>query len=422
MLNAPEHVPSIAARADAQFEQEHGATGRSPDLTVLTATLRLLAAVPIEDRPADLEDKIAVVHEALGDRDILDRDALFEIEQDLAQGDSDRIQRVKHQATQAWTAEAERREGWHRAHALKQVERWAQGAENAGDLVAKARRARQEMESNIFQWAEFDASVDIPVADIEHEVMRVVGVDSLDLALLRFGRWGPPAGKPEEIGKAVERETETPRLTDLISYTLYDPAGFEVKTFSTLEEQHERRTKQLQEFHARIHGDLAAEALTRIGAAYPRRWGELATFFASDLIWPPEADALSRAFEHFWAGRHDEAILVALPRIEAILRRTARAMGGVVFRPPEANRPGGLKTLGEVLRLLQGKVDDGWWQSFWFVLADPIGLNLRNEYSHGLRDEGDAIDAALVLRLAAHLRLRTLEPTTASSEQSANDG
>ena len=421
-LNAPEHVPNIAVRADAQFDRERDATDSSPDLTVLTATLRLLATLPIEHRPADLEDKIAMVHKAFGDRDILGRDVLFEIEQDLAQGDSDRTQWIKHRAVQAWTAEAERREGWHRAHALEQVERWAQGAENAGDLVTRARRARQEMESNIFQWAEIDASVDIPAADVERELARVVGEDDVELALLRFGGWGPPIGNPAEIADAVAREMETPRLMDIIPEALHHPAGFEVKTFTTAEEKHERRTRRHQEFHARIHGTLAAEALERIGATYPRRWGQLTTFFASDLIWPPEAQAFSRAFEHFWAGRYDEAILVALPRIEAILRRTARAMGKVVFRPPEPNRPGGLKTLGEVIRLLRGKVDDGWWQSFWFVLANPIGLNLRNEYSHGLRGGGDAVDAALVLQLAAHLRLRTLEPTAASPDQATNGG
>ena len=421
-LNATEHLQDITRVGLAQLDHQQQQPEASRDLTVVTAALRLLVALPPEHRPISLADRIADAHDAFSDEDMLGKDALFKIEQELAGGDAEAIQRIRHRATQAWTAEADRQERWHRVHALEQVEKWAQGTTNASDLVAGARRARQEMESGVFQWAEINVSADIPTADIERELARVVGEDNVELALLRFGGWGPPTGNPAEIADAVAREAETSRLMDIIPEALHHPSGFEVKTFTTAEEKHERRIKRHQEFHARIHGDLAAEALTRIGAAYPRRWGGLATFFASDLIWPPEAHAFSRAFEHFWAGRYDEAILVALPRIEAILRRTARALGGVVFRPPEANRPGGLKTLGEVLRLLQGKVDDGWWQSFWFVLADPIGLNLRNEYSHGLRDEGDAIDAALVLQLAAHLRLRTLEPTTASSEQSANDG
>ena len=271
------------------------------------------------------------------------------------------------------------------------------------------------MESDIFQWAQIDASVDIPAADVERELTRVVGEDELELALLRFGSWGPPTGNPAEIQDAVDREMETTRLMHLIPETLHHSAGFEVKTFASPEEKRELGVKQHQELHARIHGTLAFEALSRIGSTYERRWGQLAGFFISDLIWPPEAHAFSRAFEHFWAGRYDEAILVALPRIESILRRTARAMGQIVFRPPDGDRPGGLKTLGEVLRLLQGKVDEGWWQSFSFVLADPLGVNLRNEYSHGLREVGTEVDAALILQLAAHLRLRTLEPTDSSA-------
>ena len=421
-LNSVRDLPEIVKLGLAQLDLEQRRADTLPDLTVVTAGLRLLATVPSEHRPDSLANRVADAHDAFGDEDMLGREALFKIEQDLAQGDADAIQRIRHRAAEAWTTEADRREGWQRVHALEQVEKWAQGAKDAGALVAGARRARQEVESGVYQWAEIDASVDIPAADVDRELMRIVGEDNLELGLVRFGGWGPPTGNPAEIEGTVDRRMETTRLLDLIPETLHHPAGFEVKTFTIPEEKRERRIKMEQELHARIHGALAEEALKRLGSAYPRRWGQLANFFVSDLIWPPEAYAFGRAFEHFWAGRYDEAILVALPRIETILRRTARAMGSVVFRPPEADRPGGLKMLGEVLRLLDGKVDEGWRQAFWFVLADPLGLNLRNEYSHGLRDPGDAVDAALILQLAAHLRLRTLEPARDSRDSSTGTG
>ena len=421
-LNSAEHLPEIAKLGLAQLDLAQRQTDTPPDLTVVTAGLRLLAAVPSEHRPDSLADRVAAAHDAFVGEDLLGRDVLFQIEQDLAEGDADVIQQIRRRAAEAWTTEADRREGWRRVHALEQVEKWAQGAKDAGDLVTGARRARQEVESGVYQWAEIDASVDIPAADIDREMMQIVGEDNLEFGLVRFGGWGPPTGNPAEIEGTVDRRMETARLLDLIPETLHHPAGFEVKTFTTPEEKRERRIKMEQEFHARIHGALAEEALRRLGATYPRRWGQLTNFFVSDLIWPPEAHAFGRAFEHFWAGRYDEAILVALPRIETVLRRTARAMGSVVFRPPEADRPGGLKMLGEVLRLLDGKVDEGWRQAFWFVLADPLGLNLRNEYSHGLRDPGDAVDAALILQLAAHLRLRTLEPARDNRDPSADNG
>ena len=422
LLNSAEHLPEIAKLGLAQLDLAQRETDTPPDLTVVTAGLRLLAAMPSEHRPDNLADRVADAHDAFGGEDMLGREALFKIEEDLAEGDVDVIQQIRRQAAEAWTTEADRREGWHRVHALEQVEKWAQGAKDASDLVTKARRARQEAESGVYQWAEIDASVDIPAADIDRELMQIVGEDNLELGLVRFGGWGPPTGNPAEIEGTVDRRMETTRLLDLIPETLHHPAGFEVKTFTTPEEKRERRIKMEQEFHTRIHGALAEEALRRLGSTYPRHWGQLANFFVSDLIWPPEAHAFGRAFEHFWAGSYDEAILVALPRIETVLRRTARAMGSVVFRPPEADRPGGLKMLGEVLRLLDGKVDEGWRQAFWFILADPLGLNLRNEYSHGLRDPGDAVDAALILQLAAHLRLRTLEPVRDNRDPSADNG
>ena len=409
-INSNEHGPRIADLAIVDLDRQFELTDDAERTSVTTRTFRLLAALEETHRPADLEERVAAAHEAFADRDAFARESLFEVETELARDDPERVKRIRRRAAEMWMSEAKKLEGMHRARALEEVEKWAQEAEHSAELVADARRARQEMESGVFDWVEIDASVQIPTIEVEQLMQRVVGEDSLEAALTRFGAWGPPTGNHAEIEQAVTHEMGEPRFMDLIPETWHHAAGFEIKRFATPEEKRERRIGQRQELNAGMHGAMAHEALQRMGRRYDRSWGELANIFTTELIWPPEAYAFSRAFEHFWAGRYDEAILVAVPRLESISRRIARAMGKVVYRPPDSQRAGGLKTFGDVIRLLRGHLDDDWWHAFSYVLVDGLGLNLRNEYSHGLKPIGEPVDAVLVLQLAAHLRLLAPQP------------
>ena len=409
-INSNEHGPRIADLAIVDLDRQFELTDDAERTSVTTRTFRLLAALEETHRPADLEERVAAAHEAFADRDAFARESLFEVETELARGDPERVKRIRRRAAEMWMSEATKLEGMLRARALEEVEKWAQGAEHSAELVADARRARQEMKSAVFDWTVFEASVEVPTVEIERLMQRVVGDDDLEHALLRFGNWGPSTGDPEALRKATDTEMAVSRLTHFIPESWHHPAGFEIRTFVTPEEKWAREFGRRQEIHAGVHGTMAQEALGRIGLKYERTWVQLKQLLVSDLIWPPEADAFGRAFEHFWAGRHDEAILVALPRIESVLRRMASSTGQVVFRPPEGERPGGLKTLGEVMRLLRDELDEGWWHAFSYILADPLGLNLRNEYSHGLRAAGGDVDAALILNLVAYLRLLTARP------------
>ena len=64
-----------------------------------------------------------------------------------------------------------------------------------------------------------------------------------------------------------------------------------------------------------------------------------------------QAEVFARALQHYWAGRFDEAIHIALPRIEVVLRQDSLSMaGGVVWNPPQSGtspmpeRAGGVKS------------------------------------------------------------------------------
>ena len=128
--------------------------------------------------------------------------------------------------------------------------------------------------------------------------------------------------------------------------------------------------------------------------------------FAGSVFESHQADAFARALAHYWERRFDEAIHVALPRIEAVLRRMLVATGGIAYTEPHGGHSGHYKTLGTILSELRGRLpDEGWRRSMMVVLAEPAGLNLRNRYLHGLIVNVEQLHAALVLQVAAYLRL-----------------
>ena len=73
---------------------------------------------------------------------------------------------------------------------------------------------------------------------------------------------------------------------------------------------------------------------------------------------------------------------------------------------PHGGQAGHDKTLGTVLSELKGVLgNEGWRRSMVVLLTEPTGFNLRNRYLHGQIEEAQEVDAALVLQVAAYLRL-----------------
>ena len=163
-----------------------------------------------------------------------------------------------------------------------------------------------------------------------------------------------------------------------------------------------------------LHSANATHALDAIGEQYGPNQDELTELFDVGFCPTPVADAFARAFIHYWAGGIDEAIHVALPRIEGVLRTRLEASGGVVYNEPRSGRDGHEKMLGTILRRFpEDWLPGGWKRSLTVILTEPTGLNLRNRYLHGQVTRADKGDAALILQVAAYLRVVSLEGTPA---------
>ena len=191
--------------------------------------------------------------------------------------------------------------------------------------------------------------------------------------------------------------------------TWLDDNGYPIRHPETAEDKRHLQILEHEADRVRWDAALRQAALDRIGKRHRSDRETLSALFQTGLIGEAEAEAFARALEHHWEGRPDEAILVALPRIESVFRKWLDALGGVTHRPPEGDRPGRAKGLGDILwdleRLGPSETVE-WCRFFRIALTEPApGLNLRNRHLHGLAETATKQDATLVLRIAALLRL-----------------
>ena len=203
-----------------------------------------------------------------------------------------------------------------------------------------------------------------------------------------------------------------------------DDNGYPIRHVETDEDKRKIDILDYDMLGITFDASLRQVALDRIGARYSRDGDSLRAFFETDLIDPDEADAFARALESYWADCPDEALHVALPRVEAVFRRWLAMGGGLTYRPPRGTIPGRVRGLDSVLNDLSGLYPDLelWWRYFRVALTIPSpGINLRNRYLHGLAGAATKQDAAIVLRIAAGLPSVGIETEASGQAETPTD-
>jgi hypothetical protein len=121
-------------------------------------------------------------------------------------------------------------------------------------------------------------------------------------------------------------------------------------------------TAQHRQFAARIWATFAVwilEAITEAQGRPPH--DELAEFFKSALIDAMTADRIARAMELWWDGCPEESAHLLAPRLEAVRRGLARRVGLPIIREPQGEKPGGVRSLGDLLTALEGRLPTAGW-------------------------------------------------------------
>ena len=389
-------VDSVAKALRAGLEEE---TLRPECLEYL----RLLAAVAAATRPKDFPLLLSQTEQALADASVDTKAYFLDIR---AQAGLDETARAESQREKAilYRDFALAQEGLLRTFWLQKALTEATQAGGSNDTANQVRRLLQEHDPSDDMHA-IESQVSLPSREVDQLIEGIVGDDNITGALGRLGLVGPLAGKTEDALRQAGELAQQHPIRFLTSRVVFHELGFPISRLSTDEDKLLYEQIQVGVQHALLTAALAGHALGEIQARYAPTKEELCHLFNQGAVTPHQADAFARGFEHYFAGQWDECVLVVLPRIEAVLRQLLQRAGGIVYREEGGGQRGRMKTLGPVLDNLRPAMDHDWLVSLRIILTEPLGMNLRNDYLHGLVAEPRKDHATLVLLIASYLRL-----------------
>ena len=404
-------VEAMVKTTADELQSEHNRPG------IPFSLLGPLVDLPESARPADVEKLLAQAEAKYG-ADPHHVETAVDLKVRIAAPED--IAELRRRQVQTWREAATKAEGLVRVAFLESA---LETARTHG-LAEEAKQIRVELGSiteEELDLKKISGETKVDRKLVEEFVASCVKFDKWEDSLTRFGIHGPPGGEPEQLDSEVVKQMADSPIQFLVTKMVIDPDSGAAIFRATDEPTHRKAaTAQQRVFAARIWSVFAAEVLHRFEDTYGRPDRQhLTKFFTAAFIDEAIAERVARAFELWWDGQSDEAAHILAPRIEAIIRELARQMGLPVIREPIADKPGGVRSLGDLLHALEGRLPTAGWHAYLFnLLSDPLGLNLRNVIGHGMRADIANEDAALLLHAACFLRLVAPTQTEPGSEAS----
>jgi len=326
--------------------------------------------------------------------------------------DQDERERLQRSVVQAWLDGGDQAEDISR---LVFYERAYGAAERYGlaDLRDSVQAVMQRRSVDESELKRIRSEAQLPGEFIEW-MEQFADVPDWPAVLLRLIDFGPLAGDPEQTRKSVSEEMHG-SLSATIPTKVLGPEGSLITEIPAGPDGLDARVRQRRAFHATYLGQLMTNGLAKAAESLGEpNLDNLTGFFNSGLA-AESAEVFARAVIHHAAGRFDEAIHILYPRIELALRNAAREIGLVVLRQPRGLDPGGVKSMGSIIASLSDAMSEPWRVTFDTILTDPLGLNLRNVYAHGLAGLGSPLASTLLIYVAVSFSQVFGQETTSAS-------
>jgi hypothetical protein len=304
-----------------------------------------------------------------------------------------------------WRKEAEKSSGLQKLFYLNKAEEYARLygflKEEKEIIIDLQSIPKEELEPKSFEF-----TTTIPNEKIESSINWFFKDEKWQDCLNRFGSYGPPSGNYPENVLEVENLIKNYPVPFLISKVILDDDNFPIRFVNTEDEHFNTQLVQQESIRILFFGLFAVEIINRLFKKYNDiTQDELTKYFFTPIIPEDVARRLAYAICLYCRGDYDGSAHILLTKIELIFRTITGNLGLSVFRPPIAERPGGVISLGKIFDSLNGRIDESWRRYFRNLLSDPLGMNIRNRILHGRSVSATKQEAALLIHVICNLRL-----------------
>lgn len=212
----------------------------------------------------------------------------------------------------------------------------------------------------------------------------------LEKSLLRLiARFIPKVAKTRELVEELRNEAP---LLSMISVTRFDPEGRPVGKIGSVEEDPDGRLHEQIGRSIEIKRPFLVMAIDRIREKYFPTADDLLTFLQKSPVFAAsDTKLLKDGLEAYLEGDFVKAIHVLIPRVERSLRNLLALLGiptvKTVHRHPGIRD---VKNMNDVLedgRVQVALTEDIWRYLFVLYTDRRGGLNLRNDFAHGIAGE-----------------------------------
>ena len=335
----------------------------------------------------DARERIASLHAVLGDAWPGERERVFELQEYLTSGDAEGLERLKRERIAMLRELAPRCEGGVRLLTLQRALHLARTIPRAEDLRVEIEAEIGAIPPETFNVGKIEFDIDFPaVADVlapgddgtfEGAAASLISRLTEVFAVSSGDRAGWHAFLPfiRLDGRGYPLPGGDPSLAD-VEASISDSYALLAIAVPHLDEMRRRATADGAPIAAKLEGPYISEA---------------------------HADAFARSLEHYWNDRFDDAVALALPLIESVLRTVLASAGGAIRTSRDEYR-----SLGAILGddALSAVSSEEWREWFRASFTHKRGRNLRNIFAHG--ELGPARLDDVVLVLVATLYLATL--------------
>lgn len=366
--------------------------------------LSLVRAI-VDLKPAVRPDGLLELLDEAGDRygaDPYIAESVNQLRQKLSTPDE--REELQRQQVERWREEGKKGDALLRYSRLQQ----ALGLARTHGFTEVAEEILLEMQS--MEPADFDlkpitAEVEMPRAEIDAYVRTFRDSESWQDALRRFGSERPPSGDTEENKKLTEELAAKYPIQRLFGAQIMGPHG-SLTAAANSEEEHDRVDLARHEsMQIGMWAPIGVEILDVIHETFDVSDREsLTEFFTTELIDREVAARIADGVLRFFSGDNDGALHILMPQLEAAIRAASARAGVVVIKNPRGGTPGGVRALGGILADLKGRLDESWRRYLANALTDPLGINLRNQLSHGLHGPTSRNEVGIAIHVACHLR------------------